>query len=67
MTNSISLTDVNASREHALIERREAALFIKDLNSRNGTFVNGARIEEQGIGVSDQIQIGENILQLEGG
>jgi pSer/pThr/pTyr-binding forkhead associated (FHA) protein len=37
------------------------------LKSRNSTFVNGDRIEEQQIGAGDLIQIGENIFQIEGG
>lgn len=30
------------SRRHAIIQRDEDSLIVKDLNSRNGTFVNGA-------------------------
>jgi hypothetical protein len=66
MTNNIYLTDINASREHARIEWQDGELFIKNLQSRNGTFVNGERIEERQIGSGDQIQIGENLLQIEG-
>jgi hypothetical protein len=67
LTNAINLTDINTSREHARIEWRDGALFIVDLKSRNGTFVNGEKVEAQGQGVDvgDQIQIGENILQIE--
>jgi hypothetical protein len=67
MTNNIYLTDINASREHARVEWREGALFLKDLGSRNGTFLNAERIEERQIGVGDLVQIGENVLQLEEG
>jgi hypothetical protein len=67
MTNNICLSDINASREHAQVEWRDGALFLKDLKSRNGTFVNGNRIDEQQIGPGDLIQIGENIFQIEGG
>ncbi len=66
MTNNIYLTDINASREHARIEWRDGELFIKNLQSRNGTLVNGDRIEERQIGSGDLIQIGENLLQIEG-
>lgn len=67
MTNNIYLTDINASREHARVELREGDLFLKDLESRNGTFVNGERIEERQIGAGDLIQIGENVIQIEEG
>ncbi len=49
LTNAISLTDINASREHARIEWQDGALHLIDLKSRNGTFVNGDRIEAQGV------------------
>lgn len=67
MTNNIYLTDINASREHAQVEWRDGTLVLKDLKSRNSTFVNGDRIEEQQIGAGDLVQIGENIFQIEGG
>lgn len=67
MTNNIYLTDINASREHAQVEWRDGALVLKDLKSRNGTFVNGDKIDEQQIGSGDLIQVGENIFQIEGG
>jgi len=65
MTNNIYLTDINASREHAQVEWRDGALLIRDLKSRNGTYVNGKRIEEQQISPGDLVQIGENVLQIE--
>ncbi|MBI3741979.1 MAG: FHA domain-containing protein, partial [Chloroflexi bacterium] len=34
------------SRQHARIEYREPGYFIRDLDSRNGTFVNGAPIHD---------------------
>jgi len=66
-TNQIVLPDLNTSREHALIEWREGSLYLTDLQSRNGTLVNGIRISQQCLKVGDKIQIGENILQVEGG
>jgi hypothetical protein len=67
MTNSIYLTDINASREHAQLEWQDGSLFLKDLKSHNGTFVNSDRIEERQVGIDDLIQIGENIFQIEEG
>jgi len=66
-TNHIVLSDINASREHALLEYRDGELYIIDLNSRNGTFVNGSGIDQKSVEIGDQIQIGENLLQIEGG
>ena len=35
------------SRMHARLEYRQGAYYLKDLNSRNGTFVNGERLMPQ--------------------
>ncbi|MDH7576491.1 MAG: DUF3662 and FHA domain-containing protein [Bacillota bacterium] len=66
-SNQIVLSDLNTSREHALIEWRDGNLFLTDLQSRNGTLVNGTPIQQQRLKVGDKIQIGENVLQVEGG
>lgn len=66
-TNHVVLLDINASREHALLEYRGGDLYLVDLNSRNGTIVNGSMIGEKMVEAGDQIQIGENLLQIEGG
>jgi len=43
--NHIQLGDSSVSREHIRIIKENGTLFIQDLSSRNGTFVNGNRIE----------------------
>ena len=35
------------SRMHSRLEYRQGAYYLKDLNSRNGTFVNGERLMPQ--------------------
>ncbi|CEO89411.1 FhaA domain-containing protein [Syntrophaceticus schinkii] len=65
-TNHLVLTDINASREHVLLERRGDILHLIDLGSRNGTFVDGIRIEEYELEVGDQFLIGENLFEVEG-
>ena len=43
----LSLTeDKRVSKAHCVIVRRGDQLFLKDEGSRNGTFLNGQRIEE---------------------
>ncbi|AFV11635.1 FHA domain-containing protein [Thermacetogenium phaeum DSM 12270] len=64
-TNHLVLSDINASREHALLEWRGGELYLVDLGSRNGTFINGVRIEQQRLLPGDQFLIGENLLQIE--
>jgi ABC-type multidrug transport system ATPase subunit len=40
----VPLPSLQVSRKHALLEKRNNAYFITDLNSKNGTFINGERI-----------------------
>ena len=44
--SEITLSDAQASRHHAAISPEPGGFVIQDLNSSNGTFVNGKKIEE---------------------
>jgi pSer/pThr/pTyr-binding forkhead associated (FHA) protein len=55
----IFLDDVTVSRNHALIVRRKDGLYIDDLGSLNGTYVNRRRIESHKLEDADEIQIGK--------
>jgi two-component system cell cycle response regulator len=53
------LPQEGVSRRHCEISRRSDGLFwVRDLGSKNGTFVNGARIEEIELREGDKIQLG---------
>jgi DNA-binding NtrC family response regulator len=56
--NQIVLSDGYASSRHARIERKDAGFFLRDLRSRNGTFLNGARVMEAWLSEGDRIRIG---------
>lgn len=64
-SNDIALEDINTSRRHAEIFLRGGELYIRDLHSTNGTFVNGAQIEEAKLSSGDQISIGDTVLLFE--
>lgn len=55
----VFLDDVTVSRNHALIVRRQDGLYIDDLGSLNGTYVNRRRIESHKLDDGDEIQIGK--------
>ena len=55
----IFLDDVTVSRNHALLVRRRDGLYIDDLGSLNGTYVNRHRIESHLLSDGDEIQIGK--------
>ena len=44
--SEITLSDAQASRHHAAISPEPGGLAVQDLNSSNGTFVNGIRLKE---------------------
>ncbi len=54
----IILNDKKASRKNSIITRTGLTYTIKDLESANGTFVNGVRIQEQELAGDDLIRIG---------
>jgi pSer/pThr/pTyr-binding forkhead associated (FHA) protein len=57
--SDVFLDDVTVSRNHAVIVRRGDGLFIDDLGSLNGTYVNRRRIEDHELSDGDEIQIGK--------
>lgn len=55
----IPLPSNNVSRRHACVGFRNEEYHIKDLNSTNGVYVNGVRIEKCVLRNLDQIEIGD--------
>jgi adenylate cyclase len=63
--NDIVLIDVQISREHALLSSRGEDFYITDLQSANGTFLNGDRVlGERRFTEDDVLQIGKYFLRL---
>lgn len=62
--NLLAITDPALSRRHCVLLREGERFKIKDLESRNGTFVNGAAIKEAWLNHADQISIGDSVLVL---
>ena len=63
--NDIVLVSDCVSRQHARIERRGEAMYIVDLASTNGTFINEERkpIRERRLARGDQLRIGDRIFK----
>jgi len=55
----VFLDDVTVSRNHALLVRRRDGLFVDDLGSLNGTYVNRRRIDSHRLADGDELQVGK--------
>jgi hypothetical protein len=55
----VFLDDVTVSRNHALLVRRRDGLYVDDLGSLNGTYVNRRRIESHKLVDGDELQVGK--------
>jgi FHA domain len=64
---TISLpSDTFASQVHARFLERDGQLFIEDLGSTNGTFVNGKQVAKTArVRKGDQMQVGNTVLRAE--
>jgi transcriptional regulator with GAF, ATPase, and Fis domain len=59
LSNTISLNDPSVSRRHCLISQNGNGFHITDLESYNGTFVNGLPIAEQVLTHGDHVALGD--------
>ncbi len=66
-TNDVALAvDEYASGRHARFEPRRDGIFVEDIGSTNGTFVNGIRVtRERKLVPGDVVRIGETDLRFE--
>lgn len=65
-TNTIVINDPQISKYHArLIITSDNIAIIIDLESTNGTFVNGIQIQEKQLGSGDQVTLGNHIFTWE--
>ncbi len=58
VTCDLVLADPCVSRIHCILERRRGALFVRDRNSRNGTFVNDRRVECGELAPGSELTVG---------
>jgi pSer/pThr/pTyr-binding forkhead associated (FHA) protein len=65
-TTDITLLDEGISREHALIlyDEEDGRYVIEDLQSTNGTKVNGKRVRTARLSAGDEIQIGHTVFDF---
>lgn len=57
--NDIVIDNLAVSGEHAVLQLGQDGIFIEDLNSTNGTYVNGKAIKRQALQNNDTVEIGK--------
>ncbi len=61
-SNLISISDPALSRRHCVLSGRGGSYTLRDLGSRNGTYLNGVAIRENPLRHGDQIAVGNSIF-----
>ena len=65
--NSVVLNDQHVSGNHAILSIRNEAFVLEDLNSTNGTLVNGKKISGRvRLNINDEIRIGTTKFKVLG-
>ena len=57
--NDIVIDNLAVSGEHAVLTAAQSDVFIEDLNSTNGTYINGKAVKKQLLSHNDTVEIGK--------
>ncbi len=63
--NSFQIPEPSVSSHHCELTRRGADLLVKDLNSTNGTFINGEKVGEAVLKPGQILRLGQVEMRLE--
>ena len=63
-SNDVTLADRMVSKRHAAVGRVKGRIVVKDLGSRNGTFVNGDKVEKAILVSGDRLKVGNAVLRF---
>jgi hypothetical protein len=61
----VVVADARASRQHAEIRAQGNGFVVHDLDSMNGTLVNGTAIREHPLADGDEVRLGNTVLRFE--
>ena len=67
LENEIVLKDLLASRRHAQLTPTSGGYLVQDLNSRNGTFINGSRVSKGTLREGDLLTVGRARFTIKNG
>jgi len=63
-SNIVRIKDAHCSSNHCTFWVEGNRLFIEDLKSKNGTFVNGVRIHRNQVFIQDRITLGDSLITV---
>ena len=61
-SNDVAILENPVSRHHCVIERNGNQFTVRDLESRNSTFVNGVPVKERALRSGDEIRVGNSVF-----
>ena len=61
---SITIPDINLSRAHCSVSATPRGYMLEDLDSTNGTYLNGRRVRQELLREGDRIVIGETEIEF---
>ena len=62
--NGIALCDKSVSKQHAQISLKKNKLFIEDLDSTHGIYVNGNKVTSSALSTFDLVRLGSYELEV---
>jgi hypothetical protein len=64
--NDIVIDNLAVSGEHAVLQMAGSEVFLEDLNSTNGTYINGKAVKKQLLQNNDTVEIGKYKIRFQG-
>lgn len=64
-TAHVTITDDLSSGSHCMISYQDGCVYVEDLKSKNGIYLNGIKIFKQRIYAEDKVKIGNTYLYIE--
>src|SRR2546428_247896 len=61
-SNQLCIANSSVSRRHCVISKEKGRYKISDLQSLNGTFVNGTQVNQRLLDHGDQIKVGDSVF-----
>ena len=66
-SNEIAVADTRMSRRNTRIVNRAGSWWVEDLESKNGTFLNGETVDKARLTEADELRVGETIFAFVAG